>query len=37
MKNCVCVELSSESMRGQLLVCNGMGEGVRSEIDMFGE
>ena len=33
----VFVELSSESTRGELLVYDGMGEGVRSEIDMLGE
>ena len=31
------VELSSESTRGQLLVYDGMGEGVRPEMDMLGE
>ena len=33
----VFVDLSSESLRGELLVYDGMGEGVRSEIDMLGE
>ena len=33
----VFVELSSEAMRGKLLVYDGMGEGVISEIDMLGE
>ena len=37
MKKCVCVELSSESMRGEVLVYDGIGEGMKSEIDMLGE
>ena len=31
------VDLSSESMRGELIVNDGKGEGVRSGIDMLGE
>ena len=33
----VFAELSSESMRGELLVYDGMGEGMRSEFGMLGE
>ena len=33
----VFVELSSESMRAELLVYDDIGEAVRSEIDMLGE
>ena len=33
----VFVELSSTTMRGELLEYDGMGEGVRSDIDMLGD
>ena len=33
----MCAELSSETMRGELLESDGMGEGERSDIDILGE
>ena len=33
----LCAEIPSASMRGDLLVYNGMGVGVRSKIDMLRE